>query len=119
MYSQLISHYGSVAQNHHSTSRPLHYIAIMPIKSIAGTSTKRIYDGLRAVRLPLRGQIAARRALRILDNAQDLADLQCMHPKQLDEVSLHYSSDLAGGLGLTWRWSGGDAYSVRIAKPDQ
>ncbi len=89
----------------------------MPIRSIADSDTKRIWNGLWAIRLPVRGQLSARRALRLLNNAETQEDLRSLSPVQIDSAATHFVAELAGDLSVSWRLDQGDAWCVRVSKP--
>jgi proteic killer suppression protein len=88
------------------------------IKSFRDNETGRIWLGEFSKRLPADIQAAARRKLRMLNNAQDLTDLRVPPANRLERLKGKRYGQYSIRINEQWRvcfaWSRGDAYDVEI-----
>ena len=88
------------------------------IKSFRDNATERIWRGEFARHLPADIQPAARRKLRMLNNAQDLTDLRVPPANRLERLKGRRSGQYSIRINEQWRvcfsWSEGDAYDVEV-----
>ena len=88
------------------------------IKSFRDNETERIWLGEFSKRLPADIQPAARRKLRMLNNAQDLTDLRVPPANRLERLKGKRHGQYSIRINEQWRvcfaWSRGDAYDVEI-----
>jgi proteic killer suppression protein len=88
------------------------------IKSFRDNETERIWLGELSKRLPADIQPAARRKLRMLNNAQDLTDLRVPPANRLERLKGKRHGQYSIRINEQWRvcfaWSRGDAYDVEI-----
>lgn len=87
------------------------------IKSFRGKETRRIWQGEVSRKLPQAMQTVARRKLRMLNNAVDLADLRIPPANRLEtlqgERAGQYSIRINRQWRICFRWTG-DAEDVEI-----
>ena len=90
------------------------------IRSFKGRETERIWYGERSRRLPLAVQRAARRKLRMLNNAQTLNDLRIPPGNRLEALHGRRLGQRSIRINDQWRicfvWRVGDAYEVEIVE---
>ena len=88
------------------------------IKSFAHSETEKIWYGNRSGKLPSSIQQAARRKLRMLNNAQDLNDLRIPPANHLEKLSGTLTGFHSIRINQQWRiifnWKDGNASNVRI-----
>jgi len=88
------------------------------IKSIRDRETAKIFSRQRSSRLPVDIQQVAYRKLRMLNNAQSLADLSLPPGNQLEKLSGDREGQHSIRINDRWRicfkWRDGDAYQVEI-----
>jgi proteic killer suppression protein len=88
------------------------------IKSIADRETERVFAREFSRRLPVDLQQVAYRKLRMLNNAQSLADLRVPPANRLQKLSGDRTGQYSIRINERWRicfeWRDGDAYSVEI-----
>jgi proteic killer suppression protein len=88
------------------------------IKSTADRETARVLDRQFSRRLPAGIQQTAYRKLRMLNNAQTLADLRIPPANRLEKLSGDRAGRHSIRINERWRicfeWRDGDAYSVEI-----
>ena len=88
------------------------------IKSFRDRETARIFTRERSTRLPGDIQQVAYRKLRMLNNAQSLADLRIPPGNRLEKLSGDREGQYSIRINDRWRicfdWRGGDAYLVEI-----
>lgn len=88
------------------------------IKSIRDRSTAKIFSRQRSSRLPVDIQQVAYRKLRMLNNAQSLADLSLPPGNRLEKLSGDREGQHSIRINDRWRicfkWRDGDAYQVEI-----
>lgn len=87
------------------------------IKSFRGKETQRIWQGEVSRKLPQAMQSVARRKLRMLNNATDLADLRIPPANRLEALQGKRAGQYSIRINQQWRicfrWSG-DAEDVEI-----
>lgn len=87
------------------------------IKSFQGKETQRIWQGGVSRKLPQAMQTVARRKLRMLNNAVDLADLRIPPANRLEALQGERAGQHSIRINRQWRicfrWSG-DAEDVEI-----
>jgi len=88
------------------------------IRSFGDRSSERIFRGEVSRDLPTDIQITARRKLRMLNNAQDLADLRSPPGNRLEALHGDRRGQHSIRINQQWRicfvWRDGDAYDVEI-----
>ncbi|TXI73653.1 MAG: type II toxin-antitoxin system RelE/ParE family toxin [Dechloromonas sp.] len=88
------------------------------IRSFAERETERIWEGRPSRRLPLEMQAVARRKLRMLNNAAELADLRIPPANRLEALrgdrKGQHSIRINDQWRLCFRWADGDAFDVAI-----
>lgn len=88
------------------------------LRSFADEETETIWQGVRSRRLPPEIQEAARRKLRMLNNAQDLRDLRSPPGNRLEALKGDRRGQHSIRVNQQWRvcfrWRDGDAYEVEI-----
>ena len=88
------------------------------IKSFRDNETERIWLGEFSKGLPADIQPAARRKLRMLNNAQDLTDLRVPPANRLERLKGKRHGQYSIRINEQWRvcfaWSRGNAYDVEI-----
>ena len=88
------------------------------IKSIADRETERVFAREFSQRLPVDIQQVAYRKLRMINNAQSLADLRVPPANRLEKLSGDRAGRHSIRINERWRvcfeWRDGDAYSVEI-----
>ena len=88
------------------------------IKSIGDRETEKVFGREFSRRLPPDIQQVAYRKLRMLNNAQTLADLRIPPANRLDKLSGDRAGQHSIRINERWRicfeWREGDAYSVEI-----
>lgn len=89
------------------------------IKSFRDRETAKIFSRERATRLPADIQQVAYRKLRMLNNAQGLADLRIPPGNRLEKLSGDREGQYSIRINDRWRicfeWREGDAYLVEVA----
>ncbi len=87
------------------------------IKSFRGKETRRIWQGEMSCKLPQAMQPVARRKLRMLNNAVDLADLRIPPANRLETLQGERAGQHSIRINRQWRicfrWTG-DAEDVEI-----
>ena len=88
------------------------------IKSIADRETEHVFAREFSRRLPVDLQQVAYRKLRMLNNAQSLADLRVPPANRLEKLSGDRTGQYSVRINERWRicfqWRDGDAYQVEI-----
>ena len=88
------------------------------IKSIADRETDYVYAREFSRRLPADIQQIAYRKLRMINNAQSLADLRIPPANRLEKLTGNRAGQYSIRINERWRicfeWRDGDAYSVEI-----
>jgi len=88
------------------------------IKSFRGKETEKIWQGQRSRRLPQAIQHAARRKLRMLNNARILDDLRIPPANRLEALRGQRAGQYSVRINDQWRicfvWDQGDAFDVEI-----
>lgn len=88
------------------------------IKSVRDRDTGQVFARERSARLPPDIQQVAYRKLRMLNNAQSLADLRVPPGNRLEKLSGHREGQRSIRINERWRicfeWRDGDAYDVEI-----
>ena len=88
------------------------------IKSVRDKQTALVFDRERSSRLPPDIQQVAYRKLRMLNNAQSLADLRLPPGNHLEKLSAdregQHSIRINERFRVCFRWREGDAYDVEI-----
>jgi proteic killer suppression protein len=88
------------------------------IRRFQGKETERIWQGQVSRRLPIQIQQAARRKLRMLNNARTLEDLRIPPNNRLEALvgsrKGQHSIRINRQWRLCFRWQDGDAYDVEI-----
>ena len=94
------------------------YTLLVVIKSTRGRETARVFARERSPRLPADIQQLAYRKLRMLNNAQSLADLRLQPGNRLEKLSGERAGQHSIRINLRWRicfvWRDGDAHDVEI-----
>jgi len=89
------------------------------IKSFRDRETAKIFSRERSTRLPADIQQVASRKLRMLNNAQGLADLRIPPGNRLEKLSGDREGQYSIRINDRWRicfdWREGDAYLVEVA----
>ena len=88
------------------------------IKSFRSRETEKIWNGIRAKRLPQGIQQIARRKLRMLNNARSINDLRVPPANQLEALRGNRKGQHSIRINDQWRicfvWMDGDALNVEI-----
>ena len=88
------------------------------IRSFKGREARRIWHGERVRKPGVEIQRAARRKLRMLNNAQDLGDLSVPPGNRLERLRGDRKDQWSIRINDQWRicfrWSEGDAHDVEI-----
>jgi proteic killer suppression protein len=88
------------------------------IKSIRDSETEKVFARVRSRKLPPDIQQVAYRKLRMLNNAQSLADLRIPPGNQLERLVGRRAGQHSIRINDQWRicfeWHDGDAYDVEI-----
>lgn len=88
------------------------------IISFGSKETEKIWDGIRAKKIPIEVQHAGRRKLRMLNNSQDIIDLRVPPSNQLEKLTGKLNSFYSIRINKQWRiifqWSNGNASEVEI-----
>ena len=88
------------------------------ILSFGSKETQKIWEGVRAKGIPLYVQEIGRRKLRMLNNAQDLADLKIPPSNRLEKLSgklkQFYSIRINDQWRIVFQWQTGNANQVEI-----
>lgn len=88
------------------------------IVSFGSKETEKIWNGERVAKLPLEVQIIGRRKLRMLNNAQNIADLRIPPSNRLEKLSGNLKEFYSIRINDQWRiifhWSNGQAPKVEI-----
>lgn len=88
------------------------------IVSFGNKETEKIWYGQVVRKLPLIVQEIGRRKLRMLNNSVDLADLRIPPSNRLEKLSgdlkEFYSIRVNDQWKIIFKWSGGNAYEVKI-----
>ena len=88
------------------------------IKSLRDRETAKIFSRERSTRLPADIQQVAYRKLRMLNNAQGLADLRIPPGNRLEKLSGDREGQYSIRINDRWRicfdWRQGDAYLVEV-----
>ena len=88
------------------------------IKSIRDRETAKIFNRQRSSRLPVDIQQVAYRKLRMLNNAQSLADLSLSPGNRLEKLSGdregQHSIRITDRWRICFKWRDGDVYQVEI-----
>ena len=88
------------------------------IENFADKKTKEIWEGNRVRSLPLSIQKKGRLKLRMLNNAQNIADLRIPPGNKLEKLSGNLKGNYSIRINEQWRiifiWENGNARSVQI-----
>lgn len=88
------------------------------ICSINDSETKKVWNGERSRKLPFDIQNVARRKLRQINRTTNLFDLRVPGGNRFEQLKdytpLRYSIRINDQWRVTFNWSNGDAYNVRI-----
>ena len=88
------------------------------IKTFQGKETEKIWQGIHSRRLPHEIQQAARRKLRMLNNARTLDDLRVPPANRLEALRGQRAGQYSIRINDQWRicfvWDQGDAFDVEI-----
>ena len=88
------------------------------ILSFASKETEKIWNGERSNKLPNEIQDMARRKLRMLNNAQNIADLRIPPSNRLEKLAGNYKDLYSIRINDQWRlifnWNNGNAALVEI-----
>lgn len=88
------------------------------IRSFADAETERVWMGVRSSKLPSGIQPSGRRKLFQLDASDQLGDMRVPSGNRFEELKGKrkgtYSVRINDQWRITFRWSDGDAYDVRI-----
>lgn len=88
------------------------------IKTFGDKESERIWNGFRSHKLPGEIQDVARRKLRMINNAQGIADLKIPPSNRLEKMKGNlqdlYSVRINDQWRITFQWIGNDAYGVEI-----
>ena len=88
------------------------------IKSFGDKETEKIWSGSYSKKLPGEMQPAARRKLRMINNAQDINDLRIPPGNNLEKLKGELKDFWSIRINSQWRvifkWIGNDAYEVQI-----
>ncbi|PCJ90024.1 MAG: plasmid maintenance system killer family protein [Flavobacteriales bacterium] len=88
------------------------------IKTFGSKGTEKIWQGIRAKKLPIEIQKIGRRKLRMLNNSQNIADLRIPPSNRLEKLSGKLKDYNSIRINNQWRivfmWKNGNAYEVEI-----
>jgi proteic killer suppression protein len=88
------------------------------ILSFGSKQTEKVWNGERVARWPIEIQKIGRRKLRMLHNAQNLADLRIPPSNRLEKLSgnlsAYYSIRINNQWRIVFRWDNGQALEVEI-----
>ncbi|MDX5348512.1 MAG: type II toxin-antitoxin system RelE/ParE family toxin [Hymenobacteraceae bacterium] len=88
------------------------------IVSFGSKETEKIWNGERVAKLPLEIQTVGRRKLRMLHNAQDMADLRIPPSNRLEKLAGNLKDYYSIRINSQWRiifqWNNGQAAAVEI-----
>lgn len=88
------------------------------IRSFGSKETEGIWNGAVARKLPSTIQETARRKLRMINNAQDIADLRIPPANRLEKLAGRLKDFHSIRINDQWRiiftWQSGNAYEVEI-----
>jgi proteic killer suppression protein len=88
------------------------------IRSFADRNAERIWNGQAVKRMPIQLQIAARRKLRMLNNATGLIDLKAPPGNRLEALKGTRKGQFSIRINDQWRicfhWRDNDAHEVEI-----
>ncbi len=88
------------------------------IRSWGSKETKKVWDGIRSAKLPLKIQRIGRRKLRMINNSMDLNDLKIPPANRLEKLSGklkdYYSIRINEQWRIIFKWIEGYSYEVEI-----
>lgn len=88
------------------------------IVSFGSKATDQIWQGKQVKKIPIEAQKVGRRKLRMLNNAQNLADLKIPPSNKLERLKGKakdfYSIRINDQWRIIFRWQNGHAYEVAI-----
>ena len=88
------------------------------IKTFGDKESEKIWNGIRAKKLPNEIQDVLRRKLRMLNNAQDVNDLRIPPANRLEklkgDLEDYYSIRINNQWRIIFQWLNNDAYDVKI-----
>lgn len=88
------------------------------ILSFGSKETEKIWEGVRALKLPGEMQQVARRKLRMLNSAQSITDLKVPPANRLEKLSGNlkefYSIRINDQWRIIFKWQNGNAVEVEI-----
>jgi proteic killer suppression protein len=88
------------------------------ISSFGSRQTEKIYNGIRAKKIPVNIQETGRRKLRMLNSSQDINDLKIPPSNRLEklkgDLSGFYSIRINKQWRIIFRWVRNNAYDVKI-----
>ncbi|PWA04170.1 type II toxin-antitoxin system RelE/ParE family toxin [Flavobacterium psychrotolerans] len=88
------------------------------IKSFGDKETEKIWDGIQSRKLPSEIQHVARRKLRMINNAQNVADFRIPPANHLEKLSGNLSGFHSIRINNQWRiifkWENDTAFEVQI-----
>lgn len=88
------------------------------IKSFTCKETEKIWNGIQSRKLPFDIQNAARRKLRMINNAQNINDLRIPPANHLEKLSGNLEGFLSIRINKQWRiifrWENDNALEVEI-----
>ena len=88
------------------------------IRSFGSKDTEKIWNGVRVKKIPLQIQKSGRRKLRMINNAQDVADLRIPPANRLEKLTGKLKDYYSIRINDQWRvifiWNKGNAYEVTI-----
>jgi proteic killer suppression protein len=88
------------------------------ILSFGSKDTEKIWEGIRVPKLPLEVQKIGRRKLRMLNNAQNIADLRIPPSNKLEKLSGKFKNYFSIRINDQWRiifkWIDNNSLEVEI-----
>jgi proteic killer suppression protein len=88
------------------------------IISFGSKVTDKIWNGIRVKKIPIEIQNVGRRKLRMLNNAQDIADLRIPPSNRLEKLTGKLNEFYSIRINKQWRilfqWENGNASEVEI-----
>lgn len=88
------------------------------IKEFGDKESEKIWNGISSKKLPNEIQNVARRKLRMLNNAQDVADLRIPPANRVEklkgDLEDYYSIRINDQWRIIFQWINNDAYEVKI-----
>ena len=88
------------------------------IKSFGDKETEKIWNGVKAKKLPLDLQDVARRKLRMLNNSFDIQDLRVPPSNRLEKLTGKLKDFYSIRINKQWRiifqWKNGNAFETEI-----